>query len=106
MSDFKRILGYEYLKLFRRKIIWITLGIMILLSAFVICISDIGLNSDGQNIIQYIHENRQKELEITGKPVDDVLFEEYKDKEYPHGLKYFCPVYYPQTRYRQKYNRR
>ena len=44
MSDFKRILGYEYLKLFRRKIIWITLGIMILLSAFVICISDIGLN--------------------------------------------------------------
>ena len=69
MSDFKRILGYEYLKLFRRKIIWITLGIMILLSAFVICISDIGLNSDGQNIIQYIHENRQKELEIAGKPV-------------------------------------
>ena len=44
----------------------------------------------------------KKELEITGKPVDDVLFEEYKDKEYPHGLKYFCPVYYPQTRYRQK----
>ena len=89
MSDFKRILGYEYLKLFRRKIIWITLGIMILLSAFGICISDIGLNSDGQNIIQYIHENRQKELEIAGKPVDDALFEEYKDKEYPHGLKYF-----------------
>ena len=23
------------------------------------------------------------------------LFEEYKDKEYPHGLKYFCPIYYP-----------
>lgn len=68
MSDFKRILGYEYLKLFRRKIIWITLGIMILLSAFVICISDIGLNSDGQNIIQYIHENRQKNWKLQENP--------------------------------------
>ena len=102
MSDFKRILGYEYLKLFRRKIIWITLGIMILLSAFVICISDIGLNSDGQNIIQYIHENRQKELEITGKPVDDVLFEEYKDKEYPHGLKYFLSCLLPSDQIQTK----
>ena len=78
-----------------------------MLSAFVICISDIGLNSDGQNIIQYIHENRQKELEITGKPVDDVLFEEYKDKEYPHGLKYFFVLFItlrPDTD--KKYNRR
>ena len=102
MSDFKRILGYEYLKLFRRKIIWITLGIMILLSAFVICISDIGLNSDGQNIIQYIHENRQKELEIAGKPVDDALFEEYKDKEYPHGLKYFLSCLLPSDQIQTK----
>ena len=64
-----------------------------MLSAFVICISDIGLNSDGQNIIQYIHENRQKELEIAGKPVDDALFEEYKNKEYPHGLEVFFVLY-------------
>ncbi len=102
MSDFKRILGYEYLKLFRRKIIWITLGIMILLSAFVIGISDIGLDSDGQNIIQYIHENRQKELEIAGKPVDDALFEEYKNKEYPHGLKYFLSCLLPSDQIQTK----
>lgn len=95
MSDFKRILGYEYLKLFRRKIIWITLGIMILLSAFVIGISDIGLDSDGQSIIQHIHENRQRELEIAGKAVDDDLLEEYKDKEYPDGLNYFLSCILP-----------
>ena len=54
------MLGNEYLKLFFRKIIWITLLNYDIAFRIVICISDIGLNSDGQNIIQYIHENRQK----------------------------------------------
>lgn len=102
MSDFKRILGYEYLKLFRRKIIWITLGIMILLSAFVIGISDIGLDSDGQSIIQHIHENRQRELEITGKAVDDDLLKEYKEKEYPDGLNYFLSCILPSDQIQTK----
>lgn len=102
MSDFKRILGYEYLKLFHRKIIWLTLGIMMILSAFVISISDIGLDSDGQSIIQYIHKNRQNELEITGKTVDDTLLEEYKDKEYPDGLNYFLSCILPSDQIQTK----
>ena len=74
-----------------------------ILSAFVISISDIGLDSDGQSIIQYIHKNRQNELEITGKTVDDTLLEEIQSiKNIRMGSTIFYLVYYPSIRYRQK----
>ena len=34
--------------------------------------------------------------------MDDVLFEEYKDKEYPHGLKYFLSCLLPSDQIQTK----
>lgn len=92
MSDFRRILGYEYLKIFRRKIMWVSLGIMMGLSVLMVCLSDLGLDSDGQTITQYIRENKHSEMQFEGKKVDDDFLEKYKEKEKPDGIRYLLSV--------------
>ena len=95
MCKFGNILKYEYLKLFRRKIIWVTLGIMMILSAVIVFVSDVGFDPEEPGIVQYIRENKQKEMEIVGEKVDDRLLEKYRDKEYAQGLWYFLNCLFP-----------
>lgn len=95
MCEFGNILKYEYLKLVRWKIIWVTLGIMMILSAVIVFVSDVGVDPKEPGIVRYIRENKQKEMEIVGEKVDDRLLEKYRDKEYAQGLWYFLNCLFP-----------
>lgn len=75
MCEFGNILKYEYLKLFHRKIIWVTLGIMMILSTVIVFVSDVGFDPEEPGIVQYIRKNKQEEMEIVGEKVDDRLLE-------------------------------
>ncbi|WP_418417399.1 hypothetical protein [Blautia sp.] len=95
MCEFGNILKYEYLKLFHRKIIWITLGIMMILSVVIVFVSDVGFDSEEPGIVQYIRKNKQEEMEIVGEKVDDRMLEKYRDKECAQGLWYFLNCLFP-----------
>lgn len=95
MCEFGNILKYEYLKLFHRKIIWVTLGIMMILSTVIVFVSDVGFDPEEPGIVQYIRKNKQEEMEIVGEKVDDRLLEKYRDKECAQGLWYFLNCLFP-----------
>ena len=89
MSDFGRLLKYEYLKVFRRKIVWIMLALMVVLGIFFVYISTIGEEVAPSGVLAEIHQEKQEGMAISGKKIDEALLENYSSvEELPDSLYY------------------
>lgn len=87
MSEFGSLLKYEYMKVFRRRIVWIMLSIMVILGIFSVFVSQIGSSVNPSEILNEIHRQRQEGMEISGLEIDDKLLEKYPSVEdMPDGL--------------------
>ena len=89
MSDFGRLLKYEYLKVFRRKIVWVMLAVMVVLGIVSVYISTIGEEVAPSGVLAEIRQKKQEGMAISGKKIDEALLESYPSaEELPDSLHY------------------
>ena len=86
MNNFGTMYVFELKKIFKRKIVWITLAVMVLISIFMGVAETLSINTyvtegDETEISGYEAIKREKENDLTiiGKKIDDALLSEVKD---------------------------
>ncbi len=83
MKNLKTLYRFEMKKIFGRKIVWITVGIMLLLTASTVCSQLLGTYYiDGKKVdsnYAIFQKSRAYEKTLSGRPVDQSLLEETWD---------------------------
>ena len=89
MSDFGRLLKYEYQKVFRRKIVWIMLAVMTALGVLSVFVSEIGPDTALSGVLEERRVQNQEGRAISGRKIDEELLGEYGSvEELPDSLYY------------------
>ena len=86
MSPFCILYGYELKKICKRKMVWITMVVVILLAFFTGCadIFSIMSVSDGKETItmsglEYQRYKKENKVKLNGKAIDDTLLNEVRE---------------------------
>lgn len=96
MRYFFTLYGYELEKICKRKMVWITMAVVIFLAVFIGC-GDIfsfisihhGQESVVMNGLEYQRYKKENKMKLSGKGIDDILLKEVKDAyQGTHTLSY------------------
>lgn len=85
MNNFMTLYVFELRKIFKRKIVWITMGIMIVIAFYMGLgtLFDVYSVGDGQDTVEmngfeYIANSKENDMSISGRKIDDAMIEEVK----------------------------
>lgn len=91
MCNFGTLLKYEYKKILKRKITWITFGVLLLASVAVALSSGLTASVSEGTFFENVARAREDGKKITGRRIDESLLKEYSDsrERLPDGVEYF-----------------
>ncbi|MEG0107623.1 MAG: ABC transporter permease subunit [Lachnospiraceae bacterium] len=82
MYNFWNIVGFEYKKLFKKKMVWMTLIIMFAISLFMPLSSILSSKtSDGSSYYENTKEHIQEDIQMSGQQLDENMFSKYRNTD-------------------------
>lgn len=94
MYNLKTLLKYEYKKVFKRRIVWITLGILMVVCVFMSLSSLLSSSYSNGSAYSKNMEDKENGLDMSGKKIDNELLQSIENtgSKMPNGLYSFMYV--------------